>query len=253
MTAQVPLELRQATVNAHGGVLSEEEAERWGKWLERLAKGLDVIYFQEVTQRVATTVREVLGDEWDLERRLGDNGQGETATAVRRSAGRVIRSRSLPMGNSRVGRWVGRYTGRLHTPRHLLEVRVDLDVCEVVLGNVFAPPGVDVTPGGVLGKDDRVKAWRLYWRRFRRWGNGLTRVGTRWAAGGDFQDPRWARGTTSPHDTARRLNAGLALRGIDGFIAGPGMFLKDIEVIEPGPNMDHRVTKATLVVRRGRA
>lgn len=244
-----PLELRQATINAHGGVMSFDTAEKWGPWLADQAKDLDVIYLQEVTNRVARTAREFLGKGWDLERRIDRPGQGETATAVRRSAGTVQRSRSHPMGG---GRWIGRFTGRLHTARHLLEVIVDLDVCVIALGNIFAPPGVDVTPAGIRGKDDRVAAWRRYWRRFRRWGNGLNRAGILWATGGDLQDPRRARGTTSPHDTAQRVGGNVYLRGIDGFLVGPGLTVRDVETIEPGPGMDHHGVKGVLVIRPGR-
>lgn len=249
MSAAVDLRLRQMTVNAHGGVMSPDVAHRWMLWLREQAKTLDVLYFQEVTDRVARAIREALGKEWDLERENGPAGAGETAIAVRKTAGRVSKSRVLPMGG---GRWIGRWTGRLHTPRHLLEVFVDLDLTTIVLGAVFAPPGVDVTPTEVRGKDDRVRAWRRYWRRFRRWGSGLNRAGYRWATGGDLQEPRRARGRTSPHDTAQRVGGKVYLRGIDGFLVGPGMRVEDIEVVAPGPGMDHHAVKGTLVVRHGR-
>ena len=243
------LELRQMTVNAHGGVMSADVAVKWLVWLRGQAASLDVIYFQEVTDRVARAIREGLGKGWELERKTAKPGQGETAIAVRRTAGTIDRGQSLPMGGAR---WVGRFTGRLHTPRHLLEVLVDLDLITIALGNIFAPPGVDVTPTEVKGKDDRVKAWRLYWRRFRRWANGLNRAGIRWAAAGDVQEPRRARGTTSPHDTAQRVGGDVYLRGIDGFLVGPGMSVRGIETVEPGPGMDHHAVKGVLVIRHGR-
>lgn len=244
MTTRV--ELRQETINAHGGVMSPEVAKEWGQWLKKQSLTLDAIYFQEVTQLVAITVRSALGPGWELER-IGDQpGQSETAIAVRKSAGRIEEANSVPMGG---GRWIGKFTGRLHTPRHLLEVLVDLDVCEIVLGNVFAPPGVDVNvKEGPFGKADRVIAWRRYWWRFRQWATRHNRKNILWATAGDLQENMRSRGATSPADTARRVGGEVYTRGIDGFLVGPGMTVRDIDTVPPGPGMDHHAVKGTLVI-----
>ncbi|HXH77331.1 hypothetical protein [Nocardioides sp.] len=249
--------------------MSEPTAKEFRTWLEVFAGDLDLIFMNEVTDRIHRAVAAALGKGWEVERRHNRPGSDEVLLAVRKSVGRVQSTRSLPMGG---GRWIGRHTGRLHTARQMLEACIDLDVVDLFAAVLHAPPSVDVeikpaTPrrrrgfgeGGLLGrvarrftvllgKADRVRAWRLYWRRFRRWADGINRLGVPWVAGGDVQEPRTARGWTSPADTAARVSGRSYLRGIDGWLASRHVHVKDIEVHDPAPGGDHHVVTSTLVI-----
>lgn len=261
------LEIRQAVINAHGGPMREQTVQEWRVWLAHLKhdEGLQLIKMNEVTDRIYRAVLVALGPRWEVERRHDRPGSDEVLLAVRRDVGVVSGTRSLRMGG---GRWIGRHTGRLHTARQMLEVAIDTDVLVLMAAVLHAPPSVDVelqtrahfrrTPRLLRkwsrrmtilrGKADRVLAWRRYWSRFRRWANGINRLGIPWVAGGDVQEPQRARGWTSPVDTATRVGGRAEIRGIDGWIHSRGTDVRDVKVVPPGPGMDHRVTISTLVI-----
>lgn len=265
-TGPLEVEFRDALINAHGGVWREPTAKAWRTWLEDLVdrQQLDVIRINEVTNRVYRATVAALGKDWEVERRHNRPGSDEVLLAVRKDFARVEDSRSLPMGG---GRWIGRHTGRLHTPRQMLEVRIAHDLVDFFASVLHAPPGVDVDleqqiPARrrrglrkvarrltiVRGKADRVRAWRRYWRRFRRWAADINRLGIPWTAGGDVQEPRNSRGWTSPADTAARTGGNAVIRGIDGWLVGPGVRITDVTQVPPGPGMDHHVTIGTLTI-----
>lgn len=259
--------LREALINSHGGPMREHTVQEWRTWLGHLVdeQSLDLIRFCEVTDRIHRAAVAALGRDWDVVRRDARAGSDEVMLAVRKTpTTRVQSSRSLPMGG---GRWRGAHTGRLHTPRQMLEVVIDLDVCDHIAAVVHAPPGIDVDLEQQLpavrrrglrkvsrritiirGKADRVLAWRRYWRRFRRWAAGVNRLGVTWSGGGDLQERRDSRGWTSPVDTAARVGGTTVIRGIDGWIVGDGVRVVDVTQVSPGPGMDHPVPIGTLVI-----
>lgn len=236
-----PLLLHGATINAHGGP-SQRVADEWGRWLATIttAKRFDLLSFQEMTPRHRNAARYSLGRSWDFSWDDTDRpGAGETLLAVRRGTVAVETERSVWMGPG----WWGRHTRRMHTPRRMQTARLDVGLTLAVL---HAPPGVDVTPTTLTGPDDRVKAWRVYWHRFERWANA--RRGP-WLAAGDLNEPRRARGRTSPTEVARRTGARVhTAGGIDGVIASAGVKVTDVHTISPGPGMDHRPVLFTVTL-----
>lgn len=233
--------LRCATINAHGGP-SVRVAQAWGRWLATVAtaRRLDVVFLQEMTPAHRQAARYSLGAGWDVVWDDSDKpGAGETVIAIRRGTVAVEAERSVWMGPG----WWGRHVKRIHSPRRMQTCRLDIGV---ILASLHAPPGVDVTPTRLSGPDDRVRAWRIFWRSFRRW--AISRKGP-WIAAGDLNEPRRSRGETSPSGIARAVDARVVTAGgIDGVIASRGIRITDVRSLEPGPGLDHKpvVFTATL-------
>lgn len=218
------------------------------KWMRELLGeiGPDVVLLQELTPRHTSALKVRTGGSHRLFVGNERPGANEVGVLVHRDH-KVTRDYNVPLGHQR---WLGRHTGRLHTPRNMRVVQLRSGLH---LASVHLPPGVDCTPHGLTGPKDRQKAWKQSYTRFRTWASH----DFDFVAGGDWNEHAGVRFPWSPRALAREIRDRVELPielhtlGTIDYVMSRGLDVRPLRLIHDVPEgFDHtpglyRVDSAT--------